>query len=305
MTKFSNKFLCGVSFIALLAIVPVFADIEGTYTLEASEGSSFKWKQPELTINLDAEGTHSATLTKRSGEILLNTEDVEIHEKEFKATFTTPSGMGELKFVFSGLVEDSEMSGTILESTFGSEVKFTGTLKSKFETNQSRSDETDYEDANPDDALTDNESMDAEVVGTYFLEYDVAEDMDESSFNWTNPFLIIKRDEEEEYSAFTAFLVYDDDDDIQTDDSEFNTNMSDLFPDGKVLTTQEVEVDNNEFKVNFSVASRKGDFEITYVGQVENGGLTGTITESKFGTGSKLVGKLRKEVETNKTHSFD
>jgi len=305
MTKLLNQFLFGVSFVALFAPVPVFANVEGTYTLEASEESSFKWKQPELTIKRDAEGAHSATLAKRSGEILLDTKDVEVQEKEFKATFTTSSGMGELKFIFSGLVEDSEMSGTILEATFGSEVKFAGTLKSKFETKQPKSDETNYKDTNPDDAFTDYESKDSEVVGTYFLEDDVAEDLNESGFNWNNPFLVIKSDGKEEYSAFTAFLVYDDDDDVQLDHSEFKTKMSVLFPDDKVLTTREVEVDNREFKAIFRVASRKGDVEITYEGQIESGGLTGTVTESKFGTSSKLVGKLKEEDQTNNTRNLD
>ena len=270
MKKLLHNLFCGASIVALFVPLSLHAEIEGTYVLEDTEESRYKWTQPELSIEVDDEGEYSATLTKKSGEVLLETENIEVDEKEFKATFTTSSGLGEFDITFAGRVKDSKLSGTISESIFGSEVKFIARFKDEGEISLDKEDEIDREERiGIDQAIASSQPIKAEIEGTYLLTDYVANGDTDRSFKWKNPELSINVDREGKYSAtLTA---------------------------GKVSNTDDVEIDENEFRANFAMSSNMGDFEIKYTRRVEDGKLTGTISESMFGTESKLVGKLKKE----------
>ena len=280
MKHLLRNLFCGASIVALVASLSLQAEIEGTYVLYDTEESGYKWSQPELRIEVDDEEEYSATLTKKSGEILLDTKDVEVDEKEFKATFTTSSGLGELDITFAGRVTDSKLSGTISESLFGSEVKLVGRLKDENEIRLAKERETDREErVDIDQVIASSQPIQAEIEGTYLLTDYVSEGDTEKSFKWKNPELRINVDREGKYSAtLTA---------------------------GKVSTTDDVDIDENEFEVNFAMSSSFGDFEITYTGQVEDGKLTGTISESMFGTESKLVGKFKNKDESDEKRTSD
>ena len=84
-----------------------------------------KWKEPE-TINVDIEREYSATLT--AGRVS-ETDEIEVDENEFKATFSIGNDMGDLEVTYAGRVEDGKLSGTISASMFGTESKLVGKLK--------------------------------------------------------------------------------------------------------------------------------------------------------------------------------
>ena len=280
MKNFLRSLFCGIIIAAVFVPLSLLAEIEGTYILEDSEEGRFQWTQPELTIEIDDDGEYSATLTKKSGEVLLDTKEVEIDAREFKATFTTSSGLGEFDITFAGRVKDSKLSGTISESLFGSEVKLVGKLKDEVELSFDKEGEIDREKSIAiDQVSTSSQPLQEEIEGTYLLTDYVAEGENERRYKWKNPELNIKADREGKYSAtLTA---------------------------GKVSKTADVEIDENEFTANFALSSSLGDFEITYAGRVEDGKLTGTISESLFDTESKLVGKLKNKYESDNEKTSD
>lgn len=266
MTKFLNQVLCGAGLLALTASVSVFAEIEGTYILEDSEESRFKWRQPELTIKVDDEGQYSATLNKGSGELLLATSDVEIDQGEFKAVFTMSSTLGDLNITFAGRVVDGTMTGTISESMFSSEVKLAGELKTEASVPHQEDAEIAQDGDDTASDSSESQALDPEIVGTYVL--------DSKSNSWRKPELTINRDHDGKYSAtLTA---------------------------GKVTETDDVEGDGNEFSATFTISTNLGDMAITYAGRVEHGNLSGTITEDMYGSEVELVGELKNDNETNK-----
>ena len=131
MKNFLRNLVYGGSIVVLFVPLGLHAKIEGTYALEDNEESRYKWTQMELTIEADDEGEYSATLTKKSGEVLLETKDVQVDEKKFEATFTSTSGLGEFDITYAGQIKDKKLSGTISESLFGSEVKLVGRLRTR------------------------------------------------------------------------------------------------------------------------------------------------------------------------------
>ncbi|MCY3884972.1 MAG: hypothetical protein OXG24_08685 [Gammaproteobacteria bacterium] len=116
---------------ALMVSAGILAGIEGTYLLEANRNKSTV-RQPTLTINIDDEGSHSATLTSQFGAVS-NTDDVTVSENELKATFVLEAGQGEFKVSYAGKVENGLLSGTI-SSDFGASVELVGRLQGSTET---------------------------------------------------------------------------------------------------------------------------------------------------------------------------
>ncbi|MYF38648.1 MAG: hypothetical protein F4219_07790 [Gammaproteobacteria bacterium] len=265
MTKFLNQVLCGAGLLALTASVSVFAEIEGTYILEDSEESRFKWRQPELTIKADDEGQYSATLKKGSGEVLLETSDVEVDQREFKAVFTMSSTLGDLNVTFAGSVVDGKMTGTISESMFSSEVKLTGDLQAEAHIPHQEDTEIVQDGDAPVSDSSASPAIDQEIVGTFVL--------DSKSNSRRKPELTIDRDSDGEYSATLSA--------------------------GAVTETDDVEWDGDEFSATFTISTKLGDMAITYAGRVDQGNLSGTITEDMYGSEVKLVGKLKNDNETN------
>ena len=45
----------------------------------------------------------------------------------------------------------------------------------------------------------------------------------------------------------------------------------------------------------FTISTNMGEMDLVYAGRVEQGKLSGTITESMFGSEVELVGKLKKD----------
>ena len=105
------------------------------YVAEGETQRKFKWKNPELSINVDRDGRYSATLT--AGKVS-KTDDVEIDENEFEANFAMSSSFGDFEITYSGRVEDSILTGTISESLFGTESKLVGKLKHENEIDQEK-----------------------------------------------------------------------------------------------------------------------------------------------------------------------
>ncbi len=115
----------------LVFSVGILAGIEGTYVLEVAENRS-KVGQPTLSINVDDEGSYSATLTSQFGAVT-NTDDVMVRANEFEATFVLKAGRGEFKVVYEGSVKNGMLSGTI-SSDFGVSVELIGTQDENGET---------------------------------------------------------------------------------------------------------------------------------------------------------------------------
>ena len=259
-----RRLLCGVGFSLVMFSVSIFAGVEGTYVLEDSEESRFKWKQPELTIKAEDEGGYSAELTDSSGEVLLDSEEVEVDGQEFKATFTLSSDLGNLNIKYAGLVKNGDLTGTITESMFGTEVKLVGKLKSEDEPLGLEESKNEFENESDTSDTSETQSINPDIVGTYILDND--------SDSSIKPELKISLDGLGKYSATLIA--------------------------GKVTKTDDIEGENNKFSATFKVATNIGDMDITYAGRIESDRLIGTITESLFGAAVKLVGKLKKEEET-------
>ena len=259
-----RRFLCGVGFFIVTASVSIFAGVEGTYVLEDSEESRFKWKQPELTIKADDEGGYSVVLTDSSGEVLLDSEDIEVDGQNFKAIFTLSSDLGDLNITYAGQVENDQLTGTITESMFGTEVKLVGSLKSEDETLRLEESNNELKHESEISDTSEIQSINPDIVGTYILDND--------SDSSKKPELKISLDGLGKYSATLIA--------------------------GKVTKTDDVKGENNKFSATFKVATNIGDMDITYAGRIESDRLFGTITESLFGAAVKLVGKLKKEGKT-------
>lgn len=256
MKQIVRYLISGLSSFALIASLSVLAEIEGTYELEDTEESRFKWQRPTLTIKLSQEGEYSATLTKNSGEVLLNTDDVEVEKNEFKATFTTTTSLGDLDFTFAGQVNDGKLFGTISESMFSTEVKLAGKLLVEEVIHNPNDNEVEDEAQSTVHGTMESQLINPEIVGTYVLD----------SNSWKKPELKIDLDHEGNYSATLIA--------------------------GKVTETDDIEGKGNSFKATFTISTNMGEMEISYAGRVEHGKLSGTITESMFDTEVELVGKL-------------
>ncbi|MDE0093369.1 MAG: hypothetical protein OXO49_02575 [Gammaproteobacteria bacterium] len=258
MKQIVRYLISGLSSFALIASLSVQAEIEGTYELEDTEESRFKWQRPTLTIKLSQEGEYSATLTKNSGEVLLNTDVVEVEKNEFKATFTTTTSLGDLDFTFAGQVNDGKLFGTISESMFSTEVKLAGKLLVEEVIHNPNDNEVEDEAQSTVHGTMESQLINPEIVGTYVL--------DSKSNSWKKPELKIDLDHEGNYSATLIA--------------------------GKVTETDDIEGKGNSFKATFTISTNMGEMDISYAGRVEHGKLSGTITESMFGTEVELVGKL-------------
>lgn len=256
MKQIVRYLISGISSFALIASLSVLAEIEGTYELEDTEESRFKWKRPTLTIKLSQEGEYSATLTKNSGEVLLDTHDVEVEKNEFKATFTTTTSLGNLDFTFAGRVNDGKLFGTISESMFSTEAKLAGKLLVEEVIHNPNDNEVEDEAQSTVHGTMESQLINPEIVGTYILD----------SKSWNKPELKIDLDHEGNYSATLIA--------------------------GKVTETDDIEGKGNSFKATFTISTNMGEMEVSYAGRVEHGKLSGTITESMFDTEVELVGKL-------------
>ena len=261
MKELLHSLVCGISLLLIVASHALHAEIEGTYVLDDSDESRFKWKQPELTIKIDDEGEYSATLTKESGEVLLTAQDVEVEQSNFKALFSMSSDLGEIDITFAGKIDGGKITGTISESMFGSEVKLIANVKTENLTPSQELDESEHEDQSAMSDSAASQAINPEIVGTYVL--------DSESNARRKPELTIDRDNEGEFSATLIA--------------------------GKVTETDDISGEANEFEATFTISTNMGDMDITYAGRVEQGKLSGTITESMFGTEVELVGALKKE----------
>lgn len=258
MKQILRYLFSGLSCIAVIAALSVQADVEGTYILEDTDESRFKWQRPTLTIKLSQEGEYSATLTKNSGEILLDTHDVEVDKDEFKATFTTSTSLGDLEFTFAGRVNDGKLFGTISESMFSTQVKLAGKLLVEEVIHHANDIEFEDEAQSTVHGTVESQLINPEIVGTYGL--------GNKSNSRRQPKLKIDLDHEGNYSATLIA--------------------------GKVTETDDIEGNGNSFKATFTISTNIGEMEITYAGRVEHEKLSGTITESMFDTEVELVGKL-------------
>lgn len=262
MKKLLHGLVCGISLVVIAATVSLHAEVEGVYVLEDSDESRFQWKQPELTIKVDDEGEYSATLTKESGEVLLTTQDVEVEQSKFKAVFSMSSDLGEMDITFAGKVIDGNITGTISESMFGSEVKLFANVKTEDATPKEHYQSELEEQSAVSDSAT-SLSINPEIVGTYVLENE------SNAWKKNLPELTIDRDGEGVYSAtLNAF---------------------------KITETEDVAGEGNEFSATFTISTNMGEMDLVYAGRVEQGKLSGTITESMFGSEVELVGKLKKD----------
>lgn len=108
-------------------------------------------------------------------------------------------------------------------------------------------------------------SLHAKIEGIYVLE-----ESDESRLMWKQRQMTIRVDEEGEYSATLTKET------------------------GEVLlTTQDIEVEQNKFKAVFTISSDLGEMDITFAGRVVDGKIDGTISESLFGSEVKLVANVK------------
>lgn len=141
-----NRLMKGFQYIAasgaLIVSIGVFAGIEGTYIIDAN-GNRSNLRQPTLTINIEDDGSYSATLTSQFGAVS-KTDDVSVNENELKATFILEAGQGEFKISYEGEVENGMLSGTI-SSDFGASVELVGRLQRNTET--AEPDSTSIEEA--------------------------------------------------------------------------------------------------------------------------------------------------------------
>ncbi|MXW08022.1 MAG: hypothetical protein F4Z87_07900 [Gammaproteobacteria bacterium] len=153
---------------------------------------------------------------------------------------------------------------------FGTEVKLVGTLKTEDEPSRPKEDQVGSDSESEVSVSSESQSINPKIVGTYIL--------DSKSFS-RKPELTIELDTDGEYSATLVA--------------------------SKVTETDDVEGEDNEFSATFTISTNMGDMDITYAGRVEKDRLSGTITESMFGTEVELAGKLKKEGKTNTTLDSD
>lgn len=127
-----------VAIATLIGSLTVFAKVEGTYVLsnDQDDNSPFDPKQTTLAINVDDEGKYSATLTSGFGAVN-NSDNVEVTDDEFEASFVLSTSQGEFTVTNAGKVKNGSLSGTLSGtlSEEGDEIKvnFTGKLKEENE----------------------------------------------------------------------------------------------------------------------------------------------------------------------------
>lgn len=129
-----SKLRLAVATATLIGSLTALAAIEGTYVLsdDQDDNRRFNKKETTLAINVDDEGQYLATLTSSFGAIT-KTNDIEVTEDGFAATFVLSTSQDELEVTYEGEVKDGNLSGTIT-SRIGEEgdeieVKLTGKLK--------------------------------------------------------------------------------------------------------------------------------------------------------------------------------
>ena len=115
---------------ALLATLTVFAKIEGTYALKADVSSS-KVQDSTLEISVNEDGQHIATLTNSLG-VLLYTEDIDVDESDFEASFFLWKSKGEKQITLTGQLENGELIGKFSTGSNGM-VSFIGNPDEKTE----------------------------------------------------------------------------------------------------------------------------------------------------------------------------
>ena len=122
---------CLAAFTALLAPLAVFAKIEGTYVIEV-DGSNSKVADSTLAVRVDEDGQYFATLTNSLG-VLLYTEDIDVDESEFEASFFMWKSKGEKQITLTGQLENGELIGKFSTGSNGI-VSFTGNPDKEYET---------------------------------------------------------------------------------------------------------------------------------------------------------------------------
>lgn len=269
MRTLLNRLQCISLVCTLLVCVAVFGGIEGTYVLDTRIGDedSAEWKPRETTlkISMDEDEQYSATL--KSPNSVLNTKDVALDDNEFQVKFLKEASPFDLELTYAGTVEDGKMSGTITASMdkFSAESQLIGSLKKPGE------EEPDQNWFKSDDVLA-SVSVFGGIEGTYVLN-PRRDDEDRPVWKQRETTLTISVAEDEEYSA--------------TLKSPYST-----------MSTEDVELDANEFQIKFFEEASPYDIEFTYAGTVEDGKMSGTITASTgdFSADSELIGNLKKPV---------
>ena len=265
-----NRLQCISLSCALLASVSIFGGIEGTYVLDTHGGEEDRqvWKPREtmLTINVDENEEYSATL--ESPNSVLTTKDVALDDNEFQVKFFMEASPYDLEITYAGTVEEGKMSGTITASTgnFSADSELIGNLK------KSGEEAPDQDSVKSNDVLA-SVSAFGGIEGTYVLETRRG-DEDKPVRKPRETTLTFSVGEDQEYSA--------------TLKSPYST-----------MNTQDVELDDNEFRAKFFKESSPYDVEFTYAGTVKNGKMSGTITASTgdFSADVELIGNIKKPGE--------
>ena len=265
-----NRLQCISLICALLAAVSIFGGIEGTYVLATHRDGEDKtvWhpRETTLTISLDENEEYSATL--KSPNSVLNTNNVALNGKEFQVKFLKEASPFDLELTYAGTVEDGKMTGTITASmdNFSADSELTGNLKELVE-------EKPFQDQVKSDDVLASVSSFGGIEGTYVLETR-RDGEDRPVWKPRETTLTINVGDEENYSATLKSP---------------NSSMS----------TEDVELDDNEFRVKFLEEASPYDIEFTYAGTVEDGKMSGTITASTetFSVDSELIGNLKKQGE--------
>lgn len=265
-----NRLQCISLICALLASVSIFGGIEGTYVLDTRKGDEDRaeWKPREttLTISIDEHEQYSATL--KSPNSVLNTKDVALDDNEFQIKFLNEASPFDLELTYAGIVEDGKMSGTITASVdnFSAGSNLIGNLEKPGE-------EAPVQNSVKSNDVLASVSAFGGIEGTYVLETRRG-DEDKPVWKPRETTLTFSVGEDQEYSA--------------TLKSPYST-----------MNTQDVELDDNEFRAKFFKESSPYDVEFTYAGTVKNGKISGTITASTgdFSADSELIGNLKKQAE--------
>ena len=265
-----NRLQCISLICVLFASVSILGGIEGTYVLDTRGGEEDRpdWKRTEttLTISVDEDEEYSATL--KSLNSVLNTKDVALDGNEFNVKFLIEASPTDLELTYVGTVEDGRMSGTITTSTenFNADSKLIGNLEKPDE-------EAPVQNSVKSNDVLASMSAFGGIEGTYVLETRRG-DEDKQVWKPRETTLTFSVGEDQEYSA--------------TLKSPYST-----------MNTQDVELDDNEFRAKFFKESSPYDVEFTYAGTVKNGKISGTITASTgdFSADSELIGNLKKQAE--------
>lgn len=96
--------------LALFASTTVFGDIAGTYVLDQDKNGSNEDSRWSLTLAVDDDGNYSATVTTLTEK--LKAKSVEVKGNEFSFSITREDASSEYKVLYSGTVENGEMSGS-------------------------------------------------------------------------------------------------------------------------------------------------------------------------------------------------